>query len=184
MQPPTFLTLINAALPTVVSFCFKIGFKIELWIDWSSEDDYRGCQTICLSTARLKNLQGMGNFWTVKNWDLWGVLEKGLKMQDWGICVIRFFSILPSAAVFCMHCKKSYFSFVKSTFPILPTTSTFVQSSSKTIRSKMWIILFANAMLQTKTIILLCTKSPCTFYKCEILFFAVQSQSQSRAILF
>ena len=72
-----------------------------------------------------------------------------------------------------VHCKKSYFSFVKSTFSILPTTSTFVQSSSKTIRSKMWIILFANAMLQTKTIILLCTKSPCTFYKWEILFFAV-----------
>jgi len=36
-----------------------------------------------------------------------------------------------------VHCKKSYFSFVKSTFSILPTTSTFVQSSSKTIRSKM-----------------------------------------------
>ena len=77
-----------------------------------------------------------------------------------------------------IHCKKSYFSFVKSTFSILPTTSTFVQSSSKTIRSKMWIILFANAMLQTKTIILLCTKSPCTFYKCEILFFAVHSMEK------
>ena len=77
------------------------------------------------------------------------------------------------------HCKKSYFSFVKSTFSILPTTSTFVQSSSKTIRSKMWIILFANAMLQTKTIILLCTKSPCTFYKCEILFFAVHFKISS-----
>ena len=31
-------------------------------------------------------------------------------------------------------------------------------------------------MLQTKTIILLCTKSPCTFYKWEILFFAVLSE--------
>ena len=35
-------------------------------------------------------------------------------------------------------------------------------------------MLLANLqMLQTKTIILLCTKSPCTFYKWEIRFFAV-----------
>ena len=87
----------------------------------------------------------------------------------WCYCWFKWKGVVKSQ----LHCKKSYFSFVKSTFSILPTTSTFVQSSSKTIRSKMWIILFANAMLQTKTIILLCTKSPCTFYKCEILFFAV-----------
>ena len=64
-------------------------------------------------------------------------------------------------------------AFAKSMIHILERMVFELLCTNVLVVGKIEKVLFTNAMLQTKTIILLCTKSPCTFNKWEILFFAV-----------